>query len=389
MSGPSVSPFELRVTDEQIADVRARLDRTRWPDQLPGVGWDYGTDLAALVELCRYWKDDFDWSRFQDRANAHPQLVTEIDGQRVHAIHARSPEPGARPLLLTHGWPGSVAEFWEVVGPLTDPARHGGDPADAFHVVVPSLPGYGFSGPTTATGWDVPRVAAAFLRLMTILGYDRFFAQGGDWGSRVSVTLAGLTPERVAALHLNLLPVSAPDRANPTAGLDADDLALVAANKQLNRHETAYQRIQSTKPQTLAYGLADSPAGLAGWILEKFHGWSHLDAKGEIQISQDRLLDNISIYWLTGTINSSTRLYYESVGPGRFAPLPPLAVPLGHTVFPGEPFRPPRAWAEAAYPTLCHWSQAARGGHFAALEEPGLFTDEVRTFFRTQRIRPA
>ncbi len=386
MTPPTIEPFDVRVTTAEIDDLRDRLARTRWPDQIPDTAWEYGTERDFLVELCRYWKDDYDWSGFQTRANAFPQFTTEIDGQRIHFIHARSPEPTARPLLLTHGWPGSVAEFWQVLGPLSDPASHGGDPADAFHVVAPSLPGYGFSGPTTERGWNITRVAAAFLELMTRLDYERFFAQGGDWGSAVTTTVAGLAPERVRAIHLNLLPAPPPDRNDPTAGLDEADLAILARMKHFADHETAYQRIQATKPQTLAYGLADSPAGLAGWIVEKFHGWSDCDDKIESRFSRDRLVDNISIYWLTGTINSSTRLYYESIGPGRHHRPPPITVPLGHAAFPAEIIRAPRSWCEAAFPTLCHWTDMARGGHFAAMEEPELLVDDVRTFFRTQRL---
>jgi microsomal epoxide hydrolase len=373
---PTFEPFEVTLEPAAIDDLRERLARTRWPDQLDGAGWDYGTERGWLQDVCAYWAEGYDFDGFLRRANAHPQVVTTIDGQRVHAIHARSPEPHARPLIVTHGWPGSVAEFYDVIGPLSDPAAHGGDPADAFHVVCPSLPGYGFSGPTHERGWDVVRVAHAWAELMTGLGYDRFFAQGGDWGSLVTNHLAGRFPDRVAAFHLNLVNSGPPRDADPDAGVTDAEREGLARMQHFRDHESGYQAIQGTKPQTLAYGLTDSPAGLAGWILEKFRTWSD----DVTRIPVDRLLDNLTVYWFTGTINSSTRLYYESIGPGRRAKLPDVTVPLGHAVYPGEIYSAPRAWVEAWFDVF-HWSEQPRGGHFAALEVPELFVPDVRACF--------
>ena len=307
----------MKVSDADIADLRERLSRTRWPDQLADAEWDYGTERSYLEQLCEHWRAAFDMRAFEQRCNAFPQFLTTVDGQRIHFVHVRSPEPEARPLLLTHGWPGSVAEFWDVIGPLSDPVSHGGDPAQAFHVVVPSLPGYGFSGPTNERGWDCGRIAGAFSVLMDRLGYDRFFAQGGDWGSLITLALGANFSDRVAAVHVNLLAVQPPSDGDAMAGLTDAELAGLAAGQHFIRHESGYQAIQSTKPQTLAYALTDSPAGLAGWIVEKFRTWSDCHGELERTIPRDRLLDNITIYWLTGTINSSMRLYYETLREGR------------------------------------------------------------------------
>jgi epoxide hydrolase len=375
-------PFTVQVAEEQIVDLRNRLQRTRWPDQLEGPGWDYGTDIGTLQEICRYWAEDFDWAAFQTRANGHPQWTTNIDGQRIHFIHARSPEPRARPVILTHGWPGSVSEFYEVIGPLTDPVLHGGRVEDAFHVICPSLPGYGFSGPTTARGWDAHRVADAFVVLMNGLGYEKFFAQGGDWGSMVTNSIAARYPDQVIAFHLNLVAAGPPEGApEPTEGLTEQELTALADMQAFFATETGYQAIQSTKPQTLSYGLTDSPAGLAGWILEKFHRWSDCEGDLRSRFTSDRLLDNVSIYWLTETINSSMRLYYETLAPGRGRTLPRCDVPMCHTVFPGEIYTAPRVWVEAAF-NVVYWSEQPAGGHFAAMEVPRPFVDEVRAAFR-------
>ena len=376
-----ITPFRVAVSDAEIADLRERLGRTRWPDQLPDSGWDYGADLDYVRSLCEYWRDGFDWRAFEARFNAFPQYVGEADGQRLHFYHLRSPEPEARPLIISHGWPGSVAEFLEVLGPLSDPAAHGGDPADAFHVVAPSLPGFGFSGPTRARGYRGRDIAGAFDGLMRTLGYDTYFAQGGDWGTLITMLLAGNFPERVKAIQLNLVTAPPPNPADPTEGLDAEELEGLARTQAFMTHESAYQQIQGTKPQSLAYGLTDSPAGLAAWITEKFRSWSDCGGDVERSFSRDRLLDNISVYWLTGTINASMRLYYEETGPGRREALPDIRVPTGHARFPAEIIQTPRRWAEAKY-NITRWQKMPRGGHFAAMEVPDLFVDEVRTFFR-------
>jgi len=308
--------------------------------------------------------------------------VTSIDGQRLHFYHVRSPEPTARPLLLSHGWPGSVAEFLDVLGPLTDPAAHGGDPADAFHVIAPSLPGYGFSGPTGERGYGIRAVADTFAELMARLGYDTYFAQGGDWGALITAILGADYPERVDAIHTNMLFVKPSSLSDPMDMLDEQGMADYRETKEFRDHETGYQELQSTKPQTAAYGLTDSPVGLAGWIVEKFHGWSDCDDDVEERFDRDRLLDNLGVYWLTGTINSSMRLYYET-DDGAAIP-DSVDVPTGHARYPAEIMKTPRVWAEEVYDVV-HWNEQPEGGHFAAMEVPDLYVDDVRAFFRTVR----
>jgi len=375
----SVRPFEVSVDRDEIDDLRTRLERTRWPDQLPETGWAYGTDREYLRDLCAYWREAFDWAAFEDRCNEFDQYVTTIDGQRLHFYHVRSPEPDATPLVLSHGWPGSVAEFLDVLGPLTDPAAHGGDPADAFHVVAPSLPGFGFSGPTGERGYDVPRIADAVADLMARLGYDRYVAQGGDWGALVAALLGANYPDRVDAIHTNMLFLnpSSLEADDPTDLLDERGMADYRETAAFRETETAYHEIQATKPQSLAYGLTDSPAGLAAWIVEKFRAWSDCDGDLESWIDRDRLLDNLSVYWLTGTIGSSMRLYAET-DVGAATP-DSVDVPTGHARYPAEVYKTPRGWAEAVY-DVEYWSEQPEGGHFAAMEVPELFVDDLRSF---------
>ncbi len=377
--------FRVSVSDTEIDDLRHRLARTRWPDQIADTGWEYGTSLDELRALCTYWQTQYNWRAFEERHNAFPQFLTEINGQRVHFYHARSPEPDARPLILSHGWPGSITEFLDVIGPLSDPRAHGGDPRDAFHVVVPSLPGYGFSGPTTRPGFRLQDIADTFHALMQGLGYTQYFAQGGDWGAPITMLLGADHGDHVRAIHLNLISgASPPDPANPHAGLNDAEIAELAGNQRFGERESGYQQIQRTKPQTLAYGLTDSPSGLAAWILEKFRSWS--DCGGDVwrSYSRDRVLDNISIYWLTGTINSSMRLYFEETGPDRRRAFPKVHVPTGHARFPAEIYKFPRKWAEQRYP-IKRWKDLPRGGHFPAMEVPELYVPEVREFFRDYR----
>jgi microsomal epoxide hydrolase len=379
-----IRPFRVAVTDDEIADLKHRLSRTRWPDQIPDSGWEYGTDSGYLRRLCDYWAGSFDWRAFEGRFNRFPQFTTEIDGQPIHFFHVRSPEACAAPLLLSHGWPGSVAEFLDVLGPLSDPAAHGGDPADAFHVVAPSLPGFGFSGPTHERDFDSRVIARSFQRLMLGLGYERYFAQGGDKGTRISMLLGAGYPQHVKAIHLNLVSAPPPDLADPREGLTADEIAELDRVEAFARTEFAYQQLQRTKPQSLAYGLTDSPAGLAAWIIEKFRSWSDCGGDIERSFSRDRLLDNVSLYWLTGTINSSMRLYYEDHGPGKPDVLPRVDVPVGHAHFPAEIIACPRRWAEAKL-NITRWSIMPRGGHFPAMEVPELLVPEIRAFFRPYR----
>ncbi|WP_396454981.1 epoxide hydrolase family protein [Actinomadura sp.] len=363
-----IRPFRIEIPQADLDDLRERLARTRLPGQVPGTGAERGVPERRVRELVEHWAAGYDWRVHEARLNEHPQFVTDIDGQRVHFLHVRSPEPDATPLLLTHGWPGSVAEFLDVIGPLTDPRAHGGDPADAFHLVVPSLPGFGFSAPLAGTGWDLRRIAAAWAELMERLGYDRYGAQGGDYGSGVSRELGRLAPDRVIGVHLNfLLTFGSPE------GLPDADRERLARLEGFTSDMGGYLAIQSTRPQTLAYGLADSPAGQLAWIAEKFTEWT------EDGVDRDAILTHATLYWLTNTAGSSAQLYYEASRTwGRDEPSP---VPTGVAVFPFEPAPPVRALAERTE-KIVHWTEFDRGGHFAALEQPGLLVADIRDFFR-------
>jgi pimeloyl-ACP methyl ester carboxylesterase len=379
----TLEPFLVDVPDDVLTDLTHRLRRTRFPNEIGGAGWEQGTDLSYLRDLVTYWLDEYDWRAHEKRLNTLPQYTTAIDGQRVHLINARSPEPNALPLLLVHGWPGSVIEFLDVLGPLTDPAAHGGRPEDAFHVVAPSLPGYAFSGPTTEPGWHPRRIAAAFVELMPGLGYDRYGAQGGDWGSVVTANVADLDPGHVAGLHLNFVVVPPPD--GDDTPLSATEQRDLEAMRTWRKTGAGYQEIQGTRPQTLGYALEDSPAGLAAWIVEKFRAWSDCDGDIERSFTKDQLLTNVMAYWVTGTATSSTRLYYEMRQAGRAAvPAGTIGVPTGIANYPAEITRMPRHWVEHRY-NVVHWTEPPRGGHFAAMEVPDLFVDDVREFFRTVR----
>jgi len=367
-------PYTVDVGAEAVRDLRERLARTRWPDQLPDAGWDYGTERETLQDLCADWREH-DVQAYQERLNRFDQYVTTVDGQRIHFYHVESPEAEARPLLLSHGWPGSVVEFLDVLGPLSDPASHGGEAADAFDVVAPSLPGYGFSGPTTERGWDTGRIADAFAALMDRLGYDSFLAQGGDWGALVSATLGARYPERVDAIHTNMLFVAPSALTDPMEVLDEEGRQAYEETSAFREGEEGYQEIQSTKPQTLAYGLTDSPAGLAGWVAEKFHTWTD---GGLSAVPRERLLDNLSTYWFTDTVNASTRLYYETDLPGAIPDS--VDVPTGHARYPAEIYTTPRAWAEQVY-DVRYWAEMDAGGHFAAMERPEAFVADLRDCF--------
>jgi epoxide hydrolase len=369
MGNDDIRPFRIEVPDSVLDDLRDRLVRTRWPDQIPGSGWDYGTDLTYLQDLCEHWATKFDWRVQEERFNRWPHFLTEIDGQQIHFIHARSDDPNALPLIVTHGWPGSVAEFLDVIEPLRE----------NFHVVVPSLPGYGWSGPTVERGWDVQRVADAWAVLMARLGYDRYGAQGGDWGAMVSARLAASDPDHVMGLHSNML-LAFPDDASGIPLTDEEAADLAAAGEFM-KVGAAYQEIQGKNPQTLGYGLTDSPAGLAGWIVEKFLVWTDNNGSPEDAVTRDQLLTNLSVYWVTKTINSSIRLYCESSRTHRFGPSGEyVAAPTAAAVFPKEIFRIPRAYAESRF-NIVRYTRFDRGGHFAALEEPDLLVDDVRAFF--------
>jgi microsomal epoxide hydrolase len=369
-----------------LDDLRDRLARTRLPNAIDGIGWEQGTDRDYLADLLTYWRDEYDWRACESRFGELDEHAIDVDGQRIHAVVARSPHEDALPLLLVHGWPGSVTEFLDVFGPLTDPTAHGGDAADAFHVVAPSLPGFGFSGPTYERGWHPRRIAGACVQVMNSLGFDRFGAQGGDWGSIVTANVADLVPARVVGLHLNFVTVSPPKDGAP---LTDDEQAQFARLLEWRKDGAGYQEIQGTRPQSLGYGLEDSPAGLCAWIVEKLRAWSdpalRAGGDGELSFSRDRMLDNVTLYWVTGTATSSCRIYWEMRQAGKSAvPQAFIDVPTGVANFPAEITKLPRRWVEGRYDVV-HWTEAPRGGHFAAMEVPDLFVDDVRQFFRLVR----
>jgi pimeloyl-ACP methyl ester carboxylesterase len=375
--GDEVTPFRVEIPEAQLDDLRERLARTRWPERETVDDWSQGIPLAYVQELCAYWRERYDWRRAEARINAIPQLRTELDGLAVHALHARSPHHGALPLLLTHGWPGSVVEFLDVIGPLTDPPAHGGDARDAFHVVAPSLPGYGFSDKPAAPGWNDRRIAAAWAQLMARLGYDRYGAQGGDWGAIVTMQLAQLDSGHLAGIHLNM-PRAAPAALKALGDLTEDEQAALAGLGHYRRWESGYSTQQATRPQTLGYGLVDSPAAQCAWIVEKFWAWTDCDGHPENAVARDVLLDNVMLYWLPATGASSGRLYWESFYDQEFAP---IGVPTGCSIFPKEIFRLSERWARTRFSDLRHFRRLDRGGHFAALEQPEVLANDVKSFF--------
>jgi len=380
-----VERFHINIHDSVLEDLRDRLGQARLPSQIDGAGWTYGTDREYLDELLDYWHDHFDWRAVEARLNAYENFLVDIDGLRVHFIHRRSPHEGALPLVITHGWPGSVLEFLKIIDPLADPVAHGGSAEDAFHVVCPSIPGYGFSEAPRRAGFDVKRVAETVAHLMSTLGYERYGAQGGDWGAMVSSYLGRIDSEHCCGIHLNMVPVPRPPD-DELSSLSESEMASLEEARKTMREKTGYQAIQSTRPQTLGYALNDSPAGLAAWIVEKFQEWSDCDGDVGRRFTKDELLANITLYWVTETITSSMRLYYESRASGRFGPVAERVwVPTGCAIFPREMYKPPRRWAEAVY-NVVHWKEMAAGGHFAAMEEPEALVTDIRDFFR--KVRP-
>ena len=381
------SPFRVAVPEETLADLRERLARTRFIDDFPGDDdWTYGVDRSYLHELCDYWRTTFDWRAQEAILNSFEQFELRVDGQPIHFIHQRSSNPEALPLLLVHGWPGSVFEFVKIIGPLSAPAVHGGNEADAFHVVAPSIPGYGFSGPTVAPGWGPRRIAAAFADVMTTLGYDRYGAAGGDWGAIITTQLARSDQGRhVCGLHLTSPHGEAPDD-GPEEVLSATDrrgLEDWAAHQAAGT--VVHVQINSTRPHTLAYALNDSPAGLAAWLLDKYRSYSDCGGDVERSFTKDELLAQITTYWVTGTIASASRLYFERVHDDTgVAPRHRVEVPTGCAIFPRDVKRAPRPWAEREY-NIQRWVEMPRGGHFPGVEAPELLTAELREFFRTVR----
>lgn len=376
-----ITPFRIDIPQDRLDDLGQRLANTRWPDQVPG-GWEAGVPLDYLKGLVHYWRTTYDWRAHEAQLNEFPQFTTDIDEQSVHFLHVRSPEPDALPLILTHGWPGSIVEFMQIIGPLTDPARHGGDPADAFHVVAPSLPGFGFSSPLAAPGWNTSRVARAWAELMNRLGYERYGAQGGDTGAIVSPALGRVDPDHVIGVHVNNLGTFPSGDPAELVGLNEADQARLALMTTWGRDMSGYAIVQATRPQTISYALTDSPVGQLAWIVEKFKEWTDPAAElPEDAIDRDVILTDVSVYWLTGTAGSAARIYYEDAQTwGQAQPRSP--VPTGVAVFPNDITIRPLAERDH---NVVQWTEFSRGGHFPALEAPGLLVDDVREFFRKLR----
>jgi pimeloyl-ACP methyl ester carboxylesterase len=380
-----IKPFRIDIPEADLQDLKDRLARTRWTSELPGIGWTRGVPVDYLRELAEYWRTAYDWRKCEARLNAFPQFTTEIDGQTIHFIHARSPEPNAIPVIMSHGWPGSIAEFMNIIGPLTDPRAHGGDPADAFHVVAPSLPGFGFSTPLNEPGWELGRTTKAFAELMKRLAHDRYGTQGGDIGAGISGRLAAIDPDHVIGVHINSDKASAAlvgEYLPKPDDLNEDEKGALDRIKQENAEASGYFQLQSTRPQTMAHALADSPVGQLAWILEKFKEWTNpAKALPHEAVDRDQLLTNVSIYWFTGTGGSSGGFYYEGAHSGLDWTVP-SAASQGWALFDADPIVRRLMDPERK---LVHWSEFEPGGHFAAMEEPDLLVGDVRKFFRRFR----
>ncbi|MDW3215129.1 MAG: epoxide hydrolase [Ilumatobacteraceae bacterium] len=375
----AIRPFTIDVPEDVLDDLRRRLRTTRWPDAEPVDDWSQGTPLAYVREVCEYWAEQYDWRTGEAALNRFDQYTTEIDGVDIHFVHQRSSNPDALPLILTHGWPGSIVEFEQVIGPLTEPQRHGGDTADAFHVIAPSLPGFGFSGKPTETGWGVEKIADVWEALMQRLGYEHYLAQGGDWGSAVTAALGRRHPDHCVAIHMTLA-MDARPTSEPTT---PEELQAVERLRYYAEWDSGYSSQQRSRPQTVGYGLNDSPAGQLAWILEKFWAWTDCDGHPERAVARDRLLDNVMLYWVTESATSSARICWESFGRGGSRE--PVTVPTGFSVYPAEIVRPVRAWLGDSFPHIVHWAEHGHGGHFAALEVPDTFVADLRACFRPHR----
>ncbi len=379
-----ITPFTIAIPEADLADLRQRLALTRWPDRETCDDWSQGIPLAYTRELAEYWARDYDWRRCEAEMNAWPQFRTRIRGQDIHFLHFRSPHPEAMPLIISHGWPGSILEFRHIIDALVDPVADGGDATDAFHLVIPSLPGYGFSGKPTTTGTSVEVIGRMWGELMARLGYERYVAQGGDWGSMITQSMGQTETAHCAGIHVNM-PIVAPDP-DTMNNLSPQEQAALESINFYGQWDSGYSKQQSTRPQTLGYGLADSPVGQMAWIIEKFYAWTDCEQDGvkhpENVIERDELLDNVMIYWLNNASASSARLYWESFGSPN---LEPITMPVGCSIFPKEIFRSSRRWAEKRFPQLIHWNELPVGGHFAALEQPHLMISELRDCFRQLR----
>ena len=375
----AVHPFRIDAPDAVLDDLRRRLAQTRWPEAEVVDDWSQGAPLAWIQDMCTYWAEGYDWRSREAQLNRFDQFISTIDGLGIHFIHQRSPHAEAKPLVITHGWPGSIVEFHKVIEPLTHPTQHGGHASDAFHVICPTLPGFGFSGKPSETGWGVERIADAWAVLLARLGYHRYFAQGGDWGSAVTRSIGAQDPEHCEAIHITLAMGTRP---RLDGAPEPDELRAIKGGEYYQAWDSGYSKQQATRPQTLGYGLADSPAGQAAWILEKFWAWTDCDGHPENVLNRDELLDNVMMYWVTNSATSSARIYWESFGKTRAVH---VSVPVGVAVYPKEIVTPVRSWMEADYPNIVHWSEQPKGGHFAAFEQPELFVADVRTCFRQFR----
>jgi pimeloyl-ACP methyl ester carboxylesterase len=375
-----ISPFQIHASDEELADLKRRLAATRWPDEEPVSDWSQGTPRAYLQEVVDYWCNQYDWRAREAYLNSFAQFKTEVNGVGIHFVHVRSPEKNALPLVISHGWPGSIVEFHKVIGPLTDPVAHGGRAEDAFHVVCPSLPGYGFSDKPTTTGWNVSKIADTFSALMLKLGYDRYVAQGGDWGAMITTCIGAQDPEHCLGIHLNM-PIAPPTPESMDNLTEFEQAALASIN-DYGENGSGYSKQQSTRPQTVGYGLVDSPAGQAGWILEKFYAWTDCDGHPENIFSRDELLDNVMFFWLPGNGASSARLYWESF---NNPPFDAVEVKVGASIYPKEIFRSSERWVRARFPNVVHFNTLEKGGHFAALEQPETFVSEIRACMQHMR----
>lgn len=376
----AIRPYRIEIPDPVLEDLKRRLATTRWPERAPVDDWSQGTPLEYLQAVCATWASEYDWRATEARLNRLPQFMTSIDGVDIHFLHLRSQHADALPLVMTHGWPGSIIEFLEVVDPLVNPTAHGAAAADAFHLVLPTLPGYGFSAKPAQTGWGVERIAHAWSTLMQRLGYARYVAQGGDWGASVSTWIGLQDPDHCRGIHVNM-PIVAVDKTT-LAELTPLEKSALEGRKHYSDWDSGYSKAQSTRPQTVGYGLVDSPAGLAAWILEKFYAWTDCDGHPENVLARNALLDNLMFYWLPGTGASSARLYWESFARTK---LDPVRVPSGVSLFPKEIFRASRRWVEKRYTNLVYWNELPRGGHFAAFEQPEAFVRELRACFANMR----
>ncbi len=377
----AIQPFRIEIPESDLDDLKSRLKNARWPEAETPDDWTQGVPLAYAQEVATYWANEYDWRKTEGILNAFPQFLTNIEGLDIHFIHVESPHDTARPMIITHGWPGSVLEFYKVIEPLVDPTAHGGSAQDAFHVVCPSLPGYGFSGKPSEPGWGVEKIAEVWDQLMLRLGYDKYWAQGGDWGAAVTTMIGAQNKGNCEAIHVNM-PIGAPSKEAMENPNEADKRAF-AALQYYQEWDSGYSKQQSTRPQTVGYGLVDSPVGQAMWIIEKFWAWTDCDGHPENALTKDEMLGNVMLYWLTSTGASSARLYWQSFG--RFAEMSDVEMPAGCSMFPKEVLPIGRSWAEQRYKNIVHWNELDKGGHFAAFEQPELFANELRECFKQFR----